>query len=82
MMARNSEITESDQRESESTRTTTNYKVPPPPQKKKGGGGEKEKTTKRQKVLVLVLQYSINTVSTISFLRRIFQALQEDSQGN
>jgi hypothetical protein len=30
----------------------------------------------------LILQYHINTVSITSFLRRIFQALQEDSQGN
>jgi len=30
----------------------------------------------------LVLQYHIHTVSITSFLRRIFQALQEDAQGN
>ena len=30
----------------------------------------------------LVLQYHIHIVSITSFLRRIFQALQEDAQGN
>jgi hypothetical protein len=30
----------------------------------------------------LVVQYHINTVSITSFLRRIFEALQEDAQGN
>jgi cobalamin biosynthesis protein CobD/CbiB len=30
----------------------------------------------------LVMQYHINTISITDFLRRMFQALQEDAQGN